>query len=81
MITIKNLNIHLGEFNLRDINLHIREGEYFVLLGPTGAGKSVLLECIAGLYKQDSGSMIISGQEVTHHDPEERNLGAVSSGT
>ena len=77
MITIKNLNIHLGEFNLRDINLHIREGEYFVLLGPTGAGKSVLLECIAGLYKQDSGSMIISGQEVTHHDPEERNLGYV----
>jgi molybdate/tungstate transport system ATP-binding protein len=77
MIRIENLNIRLGEFNLRDINLHIDEGEYFVLLGPTGAGKSVLLECIAGIYKQDSGSMLIGGQDVTHLNPEERNLGYV----
>jgi energy-coupling factor transporter ATP-binding protein EcfA2 len=43
MIQIDNLNIHLGEFHLRHIQLEIREGEYFVLLGTTGAGKSVLL--------------------------------------
>lgn len=77
MIRIEKLNIRLGEFNLRDINLQISEGEYFVLLGPTGAGKSVLLECIAGIYKQDSGSMLIGGREVTRRDPEERNLGYV----
>ena len=77
MIRIENVAIRLGEFNLRDINLHIDEGEYFVLLGPTGAGKSVLLECIAGIYKQDSGSILINGQDVTHRYPEERNLGYV----
>jgi ABC-type Fe3+/spermidine/putrescine transport system ATPase subunit len=77
MITIEHLNIRLGEFNLRNINLQINEGEYFVLLGPTGAGKSVLLECIAGIYKQDSGSLFIGGSDVTDRYPEERNLGYV----
>jgi ABC-type Fe3+/spermidine/putrescine transport system ATPase subunit len=77
MVRIENLNITLGEFNLRDINLRIREGEYFVLLGPTGAGKSVLLECVAGLYRQDSGGLLIGGRDVTRRDPEERNLGYV----
>lgn len=77
MIRIDHLNIRLGEFNLHDINLHINEGEYFVLLGPTGAGKSVLLECIAGIYKQDTGRILINGQEVTRRYPEERNLGYV----
>jgi molybdate/tungstate transport system ATP-binding protein len=77
MIRIENLNIRLGEFNLRDINLHIGEGEYCVLLGPTGAGKSVLLECIAGIYRQDSGSLLIGERDVTPLDPEDRNLGYV----
>ena len=77
MITIENLNIRLGEFNLHDINLQINEGEYFVLLGPTGAGKSVLLECIAGIYKQNSGGLLIAGSDVTDQYPEERNLGYV----
>lgn len=45
----------LGEFILKDINLEIERGEYFVVLGPTGAGKSVLLETIAGLYQPKKG--------------------------
>lgn len=77
MIQIDNLNIHLGEFNLRNIQLQINEGEYFVLLGPTGVGKSVLLECIAGIYTPDSGSISINGQDVTRSCPEERNVGYV----
>jgi ABC-type Fe3+/spermidine/putrescine transport system ATPase subunit len=77
MIRIEHLNIRLGEFNLRDIDLQIDEGEYFVLLGPTGAGKSVLLECIAGIYRQDSGAVFINGRDVTRLYPEERNVGYV----
>ena len=77
MIKIEALNIRLGEFNLRNINLSIDEGEYLVLLGPTGAGKSVLLECIAGIYTPDSGSICINGQDVTSRFPEERNVGYV----
>ena len=51
MIEIKNLSIELGDFFLKDINLSIGDDEYFVILGPTGAGKTVLLECIAGLHR------------------------------
>ncbi len=77
MIQIEKLNIHLGEFDLRDIHLRINEGEYFVLLGPTGAGKSVLLECIAGINKPDSGGIRINGRDVVGCYPEERNIGYV----
>jgi ABC-type Fe3+/spermidine/putrescine transport system ATPase subunit len=77
MIKIENLNIHLGEFDLREIHLRIREGEYFVLLGPTGAGKSVLLECLAGINRPDSGRVFIDGQDVARLYPEERNIGYV----
>ena len=48
MIEIHDMMVRLGKFTLRDINLKIREGEYFVILGPTGAGKTVILEAIAG---------------------------------
>jgi ABC-type Fe3+/spermidine/putrescine transport system ATPase subunit len=77
MIRIDNLNIHLGAFHLRNIQLRIQEGEYFVLLGPTGAGKSVLLECIAGIYTPESGSIFINNLDVTRCYPEERHVGYV----
>lgn len=77
MIEIKNLNGDLGEFNLRDINLTIREGEYLAILGPTGAGKTVLVEYIVGLYKPDKGSILIDGEDITPLYPEERNIGYV----
>ena len=41
MIQIKNLCVDLGDFSLRDINLNVEAGEYFIVLGPTGAGKTV----------------------------------------
>jgi len=44
MIHIEDVNINLGEFKLRDINLRIEKNEFFILMGPTGAGKTVLLE-------------------------------------
>ncbi|KAF5433740.1 molybdate transport system ATP-binding protein [Candidatus Methanophagaceae archaeon] len=57
MIRIEDLTVDLAEFILKDVNLEIKRGEYFVVLGPTGSGKSVLLETIAGLYqaKQKNG--------------------------
>lgn len=54
MIKINKLNINLGDFRLKDIDLTIGNGEYFVILGPSGAGKTVILELIAGLLKPDS---------------------------
>jgi multiple sugar transport system ATP-binding protein len=44
---------------LEDINLTIEDGQFFVLLGPSGAGKTTTLRCIAGLEKIDSGSVLL----------------------
>ena len=77
MIQVKNLRVDLGDFTLRDINLNIERGEYFVILGPTGAGKTVLLESIAGLYPTESGQIWLRGKEVTRVEPEKRNISIV----
>jgi ABC-type Fe3+/spermidine/putrescine transport system ATPase subunit len=77
MIEIKGLSLQLGEFYLKDINLSIRDGEYFVILGPTGAGKTVLMECLAGLHHIRKGEIWFDRTEVTHLVPEERNVGYV----
>ena len=77
MIEVRGLSLHLGEFNLKDISLSIGDGEYFVILGPTGAGKTVLLECIAGLHHIKQGEIRFGGADVTNRVPEERNLGYV----
>ncbi|HUT68038.1 MAG TPA: ABC transporter ATP-binding protein [Dehalococcoidales bacterium] len=77
MIEIKNLSMYLGEFQLKDINLSIGDGEYFVILGPTGAGKTVLMECLAGLHRIKRGEIWLGQREVTHLASEERNVGYV----
>ncbi|MBN1620042.1 ABC transporter ATP-binding protein [candidate division WOR-3 bacterium] len=77
MIEISGLKVDLGNFALRDIDLQIERGEYFIVLGPTGAGKSVLLEAIAGLYPVLEGKIIIDGRDITELSPEKRNIGIV----
>ncbi|MBE6918635.1 MAG: ABC transporter ATP-binding protein [Ruminococcaceae bacterium] len=54
---------------LRDISLHMAEGELCSLVGPSGCGKSTLLGAIAGLEKLDSGSILVDGQEVCGPSP------------
>ncbi|PIU54939.1 MAG: ABC transporter [Chloroflexi bacterium CG07_land_8_20_14_0_80_51_10] len=77
MIRIKNLCVDLGDFVLRDASLDVQQGEYFIILGPTGAGKTVLLETIAGLYSAKSGEVWLNGQDVTKLEPEKRGVGFV----
>ena len=77
MMQIKNLWIDLRDFQLQDINLTVEEGEYFIILGPTGAGKTVLLESIAGLYSVKSGQIWLRGKELTRLEPEKRGISIV----
>jgi len=77
MIVIKNLKVDLGDFLLRDINLTINSGEYFIILGPAGAGKTILLEAIAGLYPVLEGEVWIEDKEVTRISPEKRRIAIV----
>ncbi len=77
MISLENVSISLGDFSLRDVNLEIPSGEYFSILGPTGAGKTVILELIAGLYKPDKGNILINNKNVEKIPPEKRGVGFV----
>ncbi len=74
MIEVKDLSLQLGEFKIKDFSLTIDMGEFFVLLGPTGSGKTVLLESIAGLKAIQAGNIYINKKEVTGKKPEERNI-------
>ena len=59
---------------VRSLDLHIDDGEFVVLLGPTGAGKTTTLRLIAGLEKADAGSVLIGGQDVTREPPSARDV-------
>jgi len=76
-VQIRDLWVDLKEFQLREVALDIAAGEYFVVLGPTGAGKTVLLETIAGLFSPRSGRVLIDGEDVTRVPPERRGIGFV----
>jgi ABC-type sugar transport system ATPase subunit len=77
MIQIKGLSIKLGKFELQDIDFSVSKGEYFVLLGLSGAGKSVLLQAIAGLIRSAGGSVLINGRDLTFEKIQKRNTGLV----
>ena len=77
MLEIHNLSIRLGEFSLQEVSLTVEKGQYLCLAGPTGAGKTILLECIAGLHLPDRGTISFQGRDVTLLPPEARGLGYV----
>ena len=77
MLVVKDLHLYLGEFNLRGVSLNVPSGKYMVVLGPSGAGKTLLLECIAGLRKPTKGRIIIDDVDVTNLPPEKRGLAYV----
>ncbi len=75
MLEVKDLCAQLGKFFLNDISFDVQDGEYFVLLGPTGSGKTVLLDSIAGLKSIESGQIRINGRDVTSLNLEKRRVG------
>lgn len=77
MIVIRNLKVDLGGFLLQNINLHVQPREYFIILGPTGAGKTVLLEAIAGLHPVLEGEVWIGDREITDLGPDKRGVAIV----
>ncbi|MDK3160717.1 ABC transporter ATP-binding protein [Kamptonema cortianum] len=77
-IRLENIVKRFGTVSaLDDISLHINHQEFFVLLGPTGAGKTTTLRIIAGLEKQDSGSVYFDGQPVNDLTPADRDVAFV----
>ncbi len=77
MIELRDLCVDLGEFKLDEINLSVKKGEYIVIMGPSGAGKTLLLQTILGIVKPRKGRVIIDGRNATELPPEKRNLSYV----
>lgn len=77
MIKVKGLEVRAGSFLLSCGDLEIKKGEYFILLGPMGAGKTIFLESIAGVRQVECGSVFIGGKDVTALNTEHRNIGIV----
>lgn len=72
MIAVRSLVATSGPFRLQPITLEIASGELLVLLGPSGTGKTVLLEALLGLRSVESGAVTIDGRDVTAIEPEDR---------
>ena len=77
MLRMEDVDVRLGRFRLQSISLYLKKGEYAVVLGPTGTGKTVLLETIAGMHRLQSGKIFIGDKDVSRLPPEARNLGVV----
>jgi ABC-type sugar transport system ATPase subunit len=77
MIEVHDLAIRQGRFRLEGISLLVSAGRYAVLMGATGSGKTTILETIAGLRTPSAGRILLSGHDVTHLDPADRQVGYV----
>ena len=77
MIEFERVSIALGTFLLDEVSLSIRERDYYCIMGPSGAGKTIILEAIAGLLVPDSGRILQDGQDVRGIPPEKRRIGLV----
>lgn len=77
MFRVENVSKNLGDFFLKNVSLEVVPGEYLMILGPTGAGKTILLETIAGIYPPDEGKVYLNGRDITQLPPRKRNIGMV----
>ena len=77
LISFNQVSHNFGAFRLKDVTFHVDDGEYFVIIGPTGAGKTLILEIIAGFYNPSEGNITINDQNTLSLPPEKRNIGFV----
>lgn len=77
MIELRNVHIQVGDYALTKISFQVETGQYAVIMGKTGIGKTTILEAICGLRPVRSGSILIDSVEVTDWSPADRNVGYV----
>ena len=78
MIELKNIVVKFDDFEaLHNINVDVKEGEFFTFLGPSGCGKTTTLRTITGFIEPVSGSVNVNGKDITHVPIENRNIGIV----
>jgi multiple sugar transport system ATP-binding protein len=77
-VALKNITKRFRSVTaLADISFSVQDGEFFVLLGPTGAGKTTTLRLIAGLEKQDQGHIYFDDEQIDKMTPAQRDVAMV----
>ena len=77
-ITFENLTKTYDDLTaVNNLNLSIKDGEFYVMLGPTGAGKTTSLRCLSGLDKEHQGNVYIGDSNVTNWGPANRDVAMV----
>ena len=74
MIAIEHLSARFGSFRLDDISLAVAPGRTLAILGPSGAGKTLLLETIMGVRRPEAGRVLVLGRDLLGLPPEERQI-------
>lgn len=78
MIKLENVSVQFGDFiAIEDVNIEVKEGEFFTLLGSSGSGKSTTLRAIAGLNHISKGEVYIDGEPISHKPVDKRGIGMV----
>lgn len=78
MIQLENIVVRFGDFEaLHNIQVNVKEGEFFTFLGPSGCGKTTTLRTITGFIEPVSGTVSVKGKDITHVPIEQRNIGIV----
>ncbi|PHS37046.1 MAG: sulfate ABC transporter ATP-binding protein [Sulfurovum sp.] len=76
MLKVENLFLQKGDFSLKKLSFAVEKNSYFVILGKTGSGKTMLLESLAGI-NQINGKIFFGEEDITHLPPEKRGFGFV----
>ena len=77
MIYVEDLSVKQGDFSLDKVSFEVASGQYAILMGRTGSGKTTILESICGLKPLAGGRITLMGRDVTRLKPAERNIGFV----
>jgi molybdate/tungstate transport system ATP-binding protein len=77
MLEIRNIIKAYPEFKLDDVSFQVDDGDHYIILGPSGAGKTQILEILAGLIEPDEGSVLVDGKDVTGWKIQSRPFGLV----
>lgn len=74
MLEVTNLEYSIGKFNLGPLSIKLGKGEYLAIFGPSGSGKSLFLELIAGIRYPGNGSIKLQGEEIAGKPPRKRGV-------
>ena len=77
MLSVRQISKSLPSLAIRDVSFEVQQDQYFVLLGASGVGKSVLLDIIGGLTRPETGRIFLDGKDITGEKIQKRHIALV----